>query len=494
MRNVVEAAEVRPAEDLASLAAKINSEHAAGEEATRAGLEHYRAAGEALLKAKKQCGHGKWLAWLAKNVKCSDRQARRYMALAKLEPGSDLEEKWRELYGRDDDGAEDDTVQRKSLDEYLEESDMPGDRISLHALQRLEQEASENRDYERAAEYASYAAELQERLDSSDGDSPVHNGTLEWDETNPLPESSPPLCDEVGTPAPRGARTPMPVVDKTKTWLTVDEWQAMPAAARKKALADGAGGDSGFNRQENDSIEWAKWSWNPVSGCMHDCPYCYARDIAERFYPQKFEPSIYPARLQAPRRMRVPDGATSDLGLKNVFTCSMADLFGRWVPAEWIELVLAEVRRAPQWNFLFLTKFPIRLSEFEFPDNAWVGTTVDCQIRVANAERAFRKVRAKVKWLSCEPLIEPLKFSDLGMFQWVVIGGASGSSQTPEWLPPRDWHEALRRDALKAGCEVYEKTNLLRRFRGYPGFSDRPPAKAPESMRYLPEVETPGGK
>src|SRR5689334_4363071 len=87
---------VRPAEDLAELARRINAAHEAGESATRKGLEHFRAGGEALLRAKQQCGHGGWLKWLRANVRITDRQARKYMRLAaewerlKSEPGSDL--------------------------------------------------------------------------------------------------------------------------------------------------------------------------------------------------------------------------------------------------------------------------------------------------------------------------------------------------------------------------------------------------------------------
>ena len=55
-----------------------------------------------------------------------------------------------------------------------------------------------------------------------------------------------------------------------------------------------------MNAQDNDSIDWAKFSWNPVTGCLHNCPYCYARDIAERFYPEKFAPTLHLDRLAAP--------------------------------------------------------------------------------------------------------------------------------------------------------------------------------------------------
>jgi len=171
----------------------------------------------------------------------------------------------------------------------------------------------------------------------------------------------------------------------------------------------------------------------------------------------------------------------------------MADLFGRWVPREWIDAVLTEVRAAPQWNFLFLTKFPIRMAEFDFPDNAWVGTTVDCQARVANAEKSFAKVKAGVKWLSIEPMLEPLRFQNLAAFQWAVIGGASASAQTPAWHPPQRWVWEFKGAALKAGVLVYEKANLTGEpLHQYPG--DDPceePTRAPEALHYLPEVEAP---
>jgi protein gp37 len=118
------------------------------------------------------------------------------------------------------------------------------------------------------------------------------------------------------------------------------------------------------------------------------------------------------------------------------------------------------VRGNPQWNFLFLTKFPQRLSEIDIPENAWMGTTVDLQARVANAEKAFAKVTSKVKWLSVEPMIEPLKFSSLEMFDWVVIGGASVSSQTPECRAPYRWIDSLVRQCDDAKVPIYFKTNL----------------------------------
>jgi protein gp37 len=215
-----------------------------------------------------------------------------------------------------------------------------------------------------------------------------------------------------------------------------------------------------FN-QVNDNIGWARWSWNPVTGCLHNCDYCYARDLAERFYPQKFEPTFLPERLTAPANTRLPNAATDDPAWRRVFTCSMADLFGKWVPQEWIDAVFEQIRAHQEWEFLCLTKFPDRLAELEWPSNVWAGTTVDRQHRVAVAERSFRHVKAGVRWLSCEPLLEPLKFSSLEMFDWVVIGASTGSQQAESFAPPFEWVSDLYQQARASGCRVYLKHNLF---------------------------------
>jgi len=278
------------------------------------------------------------------------------------------------------------------------------------------------------------------------------------------------------------------IAARDKEFLTLDEWQALGGDDRATALS--YHGQHKFNAQDGSeerdaqSIEWAQWSWNPVTGCRHNCPYCYARDIAHRFYPMKFEPALWYKRLTAPANTPVPAKASTDISFKNVFTCSMADLFGRWVPAEWIHAVLAQVAANKKWNFLFLTKFATRLTEFEFPENAWIGTTVDCQARVKAAEEAFAKVRATVKWLSVEPMIEPLKFQHLDRFNWIVIGGASRSSQTPEWRVPIEWWAPLYQQAAELGLSIYLKSNLYERARGYPGVPWKA-AQTPASFIYL---------
>lgn len=154
-------------------------------------------------------------------------------------------------------------------------------------------------------------------------------------------------------------------------------------------------------------IDWADATWNPVTGCLHGCEYCYAKRLAERFsaeekcltfigdtkflshyeleqpaehkgkkepYPFGFSPTLHKYRIDEPKKWEKP---------RTIFVCSMADLFGDWVPDEWITEVFRACDAAPQHRFLFLTKNPGRYCHLEragiMPkgDNFWFGATFD---------------------------------------------------------------------------------------------------------------------
>jgi len=237
-----------------------------------------------------------------------------------------------------------------------------------------------------------------------------------------------------------------------------------------------------FNESKGSGISWAAWSWNPVTGCLHGCEYCYARAIAtdERYkaaYPAGFTPLFHPERLEAPANTVIPAAYRDDThhgcdkgdclicAYRRVFVCSMADLYGRWVPDEWIQQVHAAMCANPQWQYITLTKFPARYIGLQMPPGAWVGTTVDEQKRVRIAENAFRQIDGvAVKWLSLEPLREPLEFTDLSMFDWVVIGAQTETRQpdgvVPAFAPPFEWVARIVAQAKEAGCKVHLKPNL----------------------------------
>jgi len=225
-----------------------------------------------------------------------------------------------------------------------------------------------------------------------------------------------------------------------------------------------------FNESKGDGISWAGWSWNPVTGCLHGCNYCYAREIAtsDRFraaYPVGFTPLFHHERLDAPANTVIPAAHRDDPAYQRVFVCSMADLYGRWVPQEWIDQVHASMCANPAWQYITLTKFPKRYVGLDMPPGAWIGTSVDEQKRVRIAEDAFREIDGgRVKWLSLEPLLEPLEFTDLSMFDWVVIGAQTETRQpsgvVPAFAPPFEWVARIVAQAREAGCRVHLKPNL----------------------------------
>jgi protein gp37 len=226
-----------------------------------------------------------------------------------------------------------------------------------------------------------------------------------------------------------------------------------------------------MNYQNTDSIEWAKWSWNPFVGCERGCPYCYARDIATRFYGH-FKPQFFEDRLEAPLHTNVPTNKLDVPGIRNVFLGSMTDFFGEFIEPEWRERVLEVVKKTQKWNYLILTKNPTGiLDHIPLPRNVWVGTTVDVQARVAKAQEVFAGLvddNAAITFLSCEPLRGRLEFSDMSMFDWVIIGGQSRSSGAPEAQPKWEWVEDLLIQARASGCKIYFKPNLTVRPKEYP--------------------------
>ncbi|MTB52787.1 DUF5131 family protein [Lewinella sp. W8] len=179
------------------------------------------------------------------------------------------------------------------------------------------------------------------------------------------------------------------------------------------------------------SIEWTELTWNPTTGCTKvssGCKNCYAEIMTRRLkamgvekYSQGFKKVItHEDTLHIPYSWKSP---------KIVFVNSMSDLFHKDVPLDFIKKVFKVMNENPQHVFQVLTKRSGRLlelhNEFKWTQNIWMGTSVEDKKTLFRIED-LRKTKAKVKFLSCEPLLEDLGKIKLKKIDWVIVGGESG--------------------------------------------------------------------
>ncbi len=205
-------------------------------------------------------------------------------------------------------------------------------------------------------------------------------------------------------------------------------------------------------------IEWTEMTWNPVTGCTKvsaGCQHCYAERMAKRLqamgverYRNAFQLTLHEDLIELPLRWKRP---------RLVFVNSMSDLFHEDVPLDFIQRVFETMVRCPQHNFQVLTKRSRRLRELAcrmpWPSNVWIGVTIE-DASVVYRIHDLRAVPAAIRFLSCEPLLEPLDNLPLDGIQWVIVGGESGPGARP--MRP-EWVESIMRQCRVADVPFFFK-------------------------------------
>jgi protein gp37 len=243
------------------------------------------------------------------------------------------------------------------------------------------------------------------------------------------------------------------------------------------------------------NIEWCDYTWNPATGCLHGCEYCYARKIAHRYgtpysgtdnhvitgkvksyddavhtgsFPYEFAPTFHKYRLNEPQKIKKP---------AKIFVCSMADLFGDWIPDEWINEVMKAIVKAPHHTYMFLTKNPNRY--FEYYEGAWqdipeeydfskvrffLGTSITNQKDINNLSETAKNF---IDYLSIEPLQDEIDITDVlyntpcccedPNLKWVIVGAQTGPGAVP---PKTEWVQSIIDQCRTASVPVFLKNNL----------------------------------
>lgn len=240
---------------------------------------------------------------------------------------------------------------------------------------------------------------------------------------------------------------------------------------------------------EKTKIEWCDSSWNPITGCFHDCPYCYAKKIAHRYggneddtvidtetkfiilkekmnaksadgkkraaaYPYYFCPTYHQYRLKDLKRKKFG---------KTIFVCSMSDMFGEWVPDWVIEEIFAECLKYPNHRYLFLTKNPQRYIDLidrgilPNGENFWYGSTTthpDANAFFAKGYNTF---------VSIEPILETFANADpediAEKIDWAILGAETGN-RAEKVVPERGWIENIVEAFERRGKPVFMKDSM----------------------------------
>ena len=219
------------------------------------------------------------------------------------------------------------------------------------------------------------------------------------------------------------------------------------------------------------AIEWTDETWNPIVGCERvspGCAHCYAERMARRQtfmrpgceYCEVIEENgrwngrtvEVPSAWDKPLRWRTP---------RQVFVCSMGDVFHESVPFAWVDRVLGIAARTPQHTYQILTKRPERIARclpHDWGDgwpNVWLGVSIELQ-EYLYRKRILASLPARLRFISAEPLLGPIHLGALELIGWVITGGESGPEARP--MNP-DWVRSLRDQCVEAGLPFFHKQN-----------------------------------
>ncbi len=266
---------------------------------------------------------------------------------------------------------------------------------------------------------------------------------------------------------------------------------------------------------ENSNISWTDHTFNPWIGCTKvspGCTNCYAETLDRNRYSKtlgsatkaapvshwgpgaprhRTSENYWQQPLRWNRQLAEHNSQHGDNQRAKVFSASLADWLDDEVPIEWLVDFLSLIHATPFLDWLLLSKRPqnwlkriasahdhLRPAELlsrlldrwldgEFPETVWIGTTVEDQARAEDRLPNLLAIPARVRFLSCEPLLGPVDLVAAGedldgayaprfpsWVDWVICGGESGPGARPM---AGAWVLSLREQCAAANVPFFFK-------------------------------------
>lgn len=239
---------------------------------------------------------------------------------------------------------------------------------------------------------------------------------------------------------------------------------------------------------QNSAIEWTDHTFNPWIGCTKvsdGCKFCYAETLMDHRYskvkwgPQGERVRTSPANWKKPLQWNKQ--AKAEGRRYRVFCASLADVFeDNEQVREWRWDLWDLIEMTPNLDWLLLTKRPENVIEFTkrwssempkslgfWPDNIWLGTSVENQATANARIPHLLRIPATVRFLSVEPMLGPVDLEDLAfeaagpewagynpLVDWVICGGESGPQARPMSVM---WSGRLWQQCRDAGIPFFMK-------------------------------------
>lgn len=228
---------------------------------------------------------------------------------------------------------------------------------------------------------------------------------------------------------------------------------------------------------ENSKIEWTTHTFNPWIGCQKvsaGCDRCYAEALSNRYGWTEWgqrktdttAPSVGTRKRTSEANWRKPlqwaRAARGAAERPRVFCASLADWLDNQVPRHWRYDLWGLIEATPELDWLLLTKRPENYEKLapwhsdKIPKNIWLGTTAENQEQADKRGRILRDIEARVRFLSCEPLLSEIQFEPetLLALDWVIVGGESGPSarMMQEW-----WADHIHAQCKATGVYFFMK-------------------------------------